>query len=118
MDIYTSDFGFVKQNYLERKLEVSFSSKTFKMCITDFLLQRKRINNINIENLLFDMSDSADYFRFSLPKSSIAIEITISELIKLKDLLNGAMYMLELQTILEKSDISFAPIAETQLAIN
>lgn len=114
MEIYSTRFGFVAQNFLERKLELNFSNKKIKMCITDFLLQRSRINAINIESLLFDLSDSVDYFRFSLPKSSIVIDITISELIQLKELLNGAMYMLELHTILEKAGISVDSIEETQ----
>lgn len=115
MELFSSKFGSVNQNFLERKLEVSFSDRTFKMCITDFLLQRARINAIKIDKLLFDLSDEADYFRFSLPKSSIALDITIEELIQLKDLLNGAMYMLELQTILEKTGISTYTIDENQL---
>lgn len=117
MEIYSTRFGFVAQNFLERKLELNFSNRTIKMCITDFLLQRSRINAINIESLLFDLSDSVDYFRFSLPKSSIVIDITISELIQLKELLNGAMYMLELHTILEKSGISVDSIEETQFVV-
>lgn len=108
MMLSNSVYGSIFQSNKDKKIELNFLHTTIKMCITDFLLQRGKINRINVENCINDLSDAADNFEFVVSKHSFKLHLTLVQFIWLKDLVNQAMYTLELQSILERANISLA----------
>ncbi len=115
MILSESIYGYIFQSNSDKKIELNFLQTSIKMCITDFLLQRSKMNRVNIESRLNDLSDSADNFEFVVFKHNFKLHLTLIQFIWLRDLVNQAMFSLELQAILEKSNICL-PTEEESIA--
>lgn len=105
MILSKTSHGQILQLEVERKIEIKFLQSSIKMCITDFLLQRGKINRVDVENRLNDLSDFADSFEFVVSKYNFKLHLSLLQFLRLKDLVNQAMFSLELQTILEANNI-------------
>lgn len=105
MILSNTPYGHISQLESEKKIEIHFLQTTIKMCVTDFLLQRGKINRVDVETRLNDLSDFADTFEFVVSKYNFKLHLSLLQFFRLKDLVNQAMFSLELQSILEASHI-------------
>src|SRR5690606_28498977 len=77
-------------------LDLNGSITAFK--VRDFFAFKKRIDTINIEKMLTDSSRSAD-FEIIMPfRTDSIFVLSIDEILKLREILSGAKFMIELNS--------------------
>jgi hypothetical protein len=57
---------------------------------------RRKLRDIDIHKMLFDLSDDFDFVNLEHIKSQLILKLTLCDLIQLRDLLDGAKFSLEL----------------------
>lgn len=91
---------------------LEFAGDATPFRIADFLSFKKQVEDINIEAMLADTSRNADYAVLMPFRSQRCFVLTVSELLALKELLQGTMFMLELNSVV-KSCLTSRPVVNT-----
>jgi hypothetical protein len=68
--------------------------------IHDFLIFQKKVSNVDILNMLYDLSDQSDAQLIETTKRNFSRNLTICEIVQLRELLNGTKFTLNLHSML------------------
>ncbi|TAG86084.1 MAG: hypothetical protein EAZ20_13520 [Bacteroidetes bacterium] len=98
-DIFINEQGSIYQCSNRRKIVFVFQDKIEYLRINDFFTLKKLVDAIDIEKLLLEEKNADIEIISPIFFENIFI-LSISDIISLKDLLEGASVMLELQTII------------------
>ncbi len=116
--LFNSPAGYIKTTPKFIVLAGNFLGVDFEMRYTEFFLLHKKLNNFNIQAMLYDLSDKPDDNKILLQQGKCKITCSLHQLITLKELFNGAMYYVRLQDVLYKNSVKFSDICEQQLHKN
>ena len=68
--------------------------------IHDFLLFQRKVNSVDVLDMLYDLSDHADWQLIETTKRNFSRNLTICEIVQLRELLNGTKFALNLHSLL------------------
>jgi len=116
--LFENDFGKVLQSDTNRKIVVQTISFSFETCITNFMAICKQINQVDIRKMLLTPTDEYDYCTLVLTSSSSVLKLSIVEIIKMQELINGAKYILTIVDMCYRLGICFSDKEEiTELTL-
>jgi len=97
-EIFQTENGAVYQCSRKNCYWLYFQESTTAFKIRDFFAFKKRIDTINLENMLNDSSRSSD-FEIIMPFRTDSIFIlSVEEILKLREIMAGAKFMIELNS--------------------
>ena len=100
-EVFGTDKGAIFQSDAERCWYVDFAGKLARFDYRNLLKLRKAVYNIDIEAVLLDSSKSADVEIIFICACDHCYVLTISQIIALKEILEGTFVMLELNHIIQ-----------------
>ena len=99
-EVYATDNGVVFQCDLEKCWYINFAGKLARFDYRNFLKLKKAVYQINIEEKLLSSDQTADVEIIFICACDHAYVLSLLQLIQLKELLQGAFTMLELNHII------------------
>ena len=94
-ELYSTSKGISRQCDITNTLQVQFKDYFWSFTIRDFLDFRKKVNAVDLRTLLFNLSDECDIVSLHASKHSTIVTLTLCDLIKLRELLDGTKFSLE-----------------------
>ncbi len=102
VELYKNAKGVVSQCDRSNRINLNFLNLKAQFRIQDFLKFRRDVNKIDIRSKLLDISDECDYELIQTPQYNISERLTLCDLIQLRDLVNGAQFALDLNSLLHQ----------------
>jgi hypothetical protein len=102
IELYQNAKGIVTQCDLSNRIILNFGPLKTKFKIQDFIKFRREVNKIDIISKLLDISDECDYEYIQTPQYNISERLPLCDLIQLRDLVNGAQFALDLNSLLHQ----------------
>ncbi|WP_231596064.1 DUF6686 family protein [Sphingobacterium endophyticum] len=97
-EIFQDDNGAVYQCSRKNCYWLEFQGSTTAFKVRDFFAFKKRIDSIDVANMLNDSSRSSD-FEIIMPFRTDSIFIlSVEDILKLKDILAGSKFMIQLNS--------------------
>lgn len=108
-EVFTTEVGAVYQCSRKNCYWLEFQDTTTSFSVTDFFTFKKRVDNIDIENMLCDSSRSSD-FEILMPfRTERCFILSVEDVLNLREILDGAKFMIELnaqvKTILRRGAV-------------
>lgn len=95
-EVFKTEVGAVYQCSRKNCYWLEFQDTTTSFSVSDFLLLKKRIDSIDIENMLCDSSRSSD-FEIVMPfRTERCFLLSVEDILNLREILDGAKFMIEL----------------------
>jgi hypothetical protein len=79
---------------------INFVDTVSSYRIQDFLIFQRKVNSVDILNMLYDLSDQSDAQLIETTKRNFSRNLTICEIVQLRELLNGTKFTLNLHSML------------------
>lgn len=79
---------------------VNFVGTTSSYKVQDFLIFQRKVNSVMILEMLYDLSDQSDAQLIETTKRNFSKNLTICEIVQLRELLNGTKFTLNLHSML------------------
>ncbi|MFA7473796.1 MAG: hypothetical protein WCY86_12890 [Spirosomataceae bacterium] len=99
-ELFRTSKGFAYQCDVTNRIIIKFDDYELSLRIQQFQCLRRSLNNINIKDKLFDLSDESDYLTVEAPLRSF--QLTLCETIQLRELVNGTYFALQLNSMLHQ----------------
>lgn len=99
-EVYSTVHGAIYQSDSENCWYIDFSGKLARFDYRNFLKLKKAVYNIDIEGLLMDNTKSADVEIIFICACDHCYVLSLLQIISLKELIEGAFVMLDLNHIL------------------
>jgi len=99
-ELFRTSKGFSYQCDVTDRIIIHFDSFEMSLKIQQFQCLRRSLNNINIKDKLFDLSDESDYLTVEAPTN--CFQLTLCETIQLRELVNGTYFALQLNSMLHQ----------------
>lgn len=97
-EIFKTEHGAVYQCSRKNCYWLEFQDTTTSFKVRDFMLFKKRIDAVNIEDMLCDSSRSSD-FEIVMPfRTERCFLLTVADVLNLREILSGAKFILELKS--------------------
>jgi hypothetical protein len=100
--LYETKKGRTWQCDLTDKLFLEFDGMVLAFRVQDFFAFRRRVNKVDILEMIFDLSDDRDFEVIEAPLHNFVHRFALCELIQLRDLLNGTKFSLDLHSMLHE----------------
>ena len=100
-EVFSTNKGSIFQNDAERCWYVNFAGKTARFDYQCLLKLRKAVYNVDIENILLDSTKSPDVEIIFICACDHCYVLTLIQIIELKEILEGAFVMLDLNRIIQ-----------------
>jgi hypothetical protein len=97
--LFENKKGFSYQCELTNTIVVNFDGIITSYKIRDFLIFQRMVNSVNVLDMLYNLSDEGDYKLIEATKRNFSKELTICEIVQLRDLLNGTKFTLVLNSM-------------------
>ncbi len=101
-EIYKTDHGAVYQCSRQNCYWLEFAGDTTAFKVGDFFSFKKKIDGIDISTMIIDPSRTADFtivMPFRTPRCFV---LDINDVLNLRELLNGAKFMIELNSVVNE----------------
>jgi hypothetical protein len=98
--LYQTSMGSVYQCNQKNCYWLEFQGEMTPFKVSDFLYFKKHVDRINLDALLLDTSPSADFTALMPLQTNRCFLLTVQEIIKLRELLDGAKFMIELNSLM------------------
>ncbi|MFD2571101.1 hypothetical protein ACFSUS_10680 [Spirosoma soli] len=108
-EVFKTDKGVVYQCDATNRLVLEFWDTHTPMSARDFAQFRRMVQTIDIRQMALSTDNAYDVEILALPRSERCYVLTLCEVIHLRELLNGATLMLELNSMLRECGCSIAP---------
>ncbi|GAA4314860.1 hypothetical protein GCM10023149_11180 [Mucilaginibacter gynuensis] len=99
-DVFATNAGAIYQCDAENCWYIDFAGKVARFDYRCLMKLRKAVNNIDIEGLLLDNTKSPDLEIIFICACDDTYVLTLTEIIKFKELLQGTFVMLDLNHII------------------
>lgn len=97
-EVFKSEHGAVYQCSRKNCYWLDFQGSTTAFKVRDFLSFKKKMDGIDIERMLSNSSRTYD-FEIIMPfRSETIFILTVADILKLRELLTGAKFMIELNS--------------------
>ena len=97
--LFENKKGYSYQCELTNTIVVNFDGIITSYKIKDFLIFQRMVNSVNVLDMLYNLSDEGDYKLIEATKRNFSKELTICEIVQLRDLLNGTKFILVLNSM-------------------
>lgn len=95
-EVFKTEIGAVYQCSRKNCYWLEFQNTTTAFSVSDFRLFKKRIDSIDIEQMLCDSSRSSD-FEIVMPfRTDRCFILSVEDILNLREILDGAKFMIEL----------------------
>lgn len=102
VEIYTSEAGAVYQCNRRNRLRLHFAGAHTMLKVEAFLRLKKAIDSINLDEMATSTDRYSDFEVITICGCDRCYVLTLPELIAFKELLAGARFMLELNSMLHQ----------------
>lgn len=99
-ELFRTPKGNSYQCDISDRIIIKFGSYELNLRIQQFQCLRRSLNNIDIKNKLFDLSDESDHMIVEAPSNSF--QLSLCETIQLRELVNGTYFALQLNSMLHQ----------------
>lgn len=96
--LYKTEHGAVRQCNNKNCYWLDFQGGLIRFTVRDLFLFKKRIENIDVENMLMDSSSGGDYEIVPIFKTERCLVLTACDVIHLRELLRGTKFTIELNS--------------------
>lgn len=100
-EVYQTQHGTVYQCSNKNCYWLDFAGDTTPFKVADFLQFKKEVDSIDIAELIIDSSRNADYTLLMPFRSDRCFALTLNDVLNLRELLKGARFMIELNSIVQ-----------------
>lgn len=107
-EIFTTDKGAVYQCDRTNRLILSFWGTHTPLSARDFAQFRRMVDTVNVQQMALSTEAADDIEILTPPRSERCYVLTLCEIIHLRELLNGANLMLELNSMLRECGCTVA----------
>ncbi|WP_417939249.1 hypothetical protein [Flavobacterium sp. RS13.1] len=98
--LFETEKGYSYQCDLTNSIIINFIDTLSSYKIHDFLIFQRKVNSVDILDMLYDLSDHADAQLIETTKKNFSRNLTICEIVQLRELLNGTKFTLSLHSML------------------
>jgi hypothetical protein len=98
--LFETEKGYSYQCDLTNSIIINFVDTVSSYRIQDFLIFQRKVNSVDILDMLYDLSDHADAQLIETTKRNFSRNLTICEIVQLRELLNGTKFTLNLHSML------------------
>ncbi|MBZ4043507.1 hypothetical protein [Flavobacterium hibisci] len=98
--LFETEKGYSYQCDLTNSIIINFTDTESSYKIQDFLIFQRKVNSVDILDMLYDLSDHADVQLIETTKKNFSRNLTICEIVQLRELLNGTKFTLSLHSML------------------
>lgn len=97
-EVFKTNMGAVYQCSRKNCYWLEFADTSTSFSVSDFFSFKKRIDSINVEQMLNDSSRSSD-FEIVMPfRTERCFILSVEDILNLREILDGAKFMLALNT--------------------
>jgi hypothetical protein len=101
-ELFRTSKGRSWQCDLTNRVYVQFNETETSFRIPDFFSFCKKVNSVNIHEMIYNLNDEFDYGHIEAPQNGLAMELTLCEIIQLRELLEGTRFTLKLNSLLHE----------------
>ena len=98
--LFETEKGYSYQCDVTNSIVVNFADTIAKYRIQDFLIFQRKVNSVDILDMLYDLSDKSDAQLIETTKRNFSRKLTICQIIQLRELLNGTKFTINLHSML------------------
>ncbi|HSD06079.1 hypothetical protein [Flavobacterium sp.] len=98
--LFETEKGYSYQCDVTNRIIIDFLGTTSSYKIQDFLIFQRKVNSVNIFDMLYDLSDQSDAQLIEATKRNFSRMLNICEIVQLRELLNGTKFTLNLHSLL------------------
>lgn len=98
--LFETEKGYSYQCDLTNSIVINFTDTVSSYKIQDFLIFQRKVNSVDILDMLYDLSDHADVQLIETTKKNFSRNLTICEIVQLRELLNGTKFTISLHSML------------------
>jgi len=102
VEIFATQHGVVHQCNSKNVFRLEFSGNHSFFKISDFLDFIKKVNNLDVEEMAKNTSRTADVAILMPHYTERCFVLTISDIVNLREILNGAKFTLQLNSMLRE----------------
>ena len=109
-ELYRTARGMSWQCDLTNRIHLQFGSAEVAFRMRDFSAFQRKVQAVDIHERLYDLSDDCDFEVIEAPQHGLSLQLTLCELIQLRELLDGTKFALKLNSLLHETlgEVSFA----------
>lgn len=101
-NLFETNNGFSYQCDASNSIVIHFKGTITKYKVRDFLIFQRKVNSVAILDMLYDLSDQCDSKLIETTKRNFSRNLTICEIVQLRELLNGTKFSLRLYSMLNE----------------
>jgi hypothetical protein len=98
--LFETEKGFSYQCDITNSIVLDFGGTVSKYKVQDFLIFQRKVNSVNVLDMLYDLSDQSDAQLIETTKKNFSRMLNICEIVQLRELLNGTKFSLSLNSML------------------
>lgn len=102
VEVYKTPYGAVYQCSNQNCYWLEFAGNTTAFKVGDFLSFRKTVKAIDISQMIIDSSRNADFVILMPPRTQRCFLLDINDLLHLREILDGAKFMIELNSVVKE----------------
>ena len=102
VELYRTNKGQAYQCNLTNRIFLEFGGMTTAFKVHNFINFKRLIDQINIIDKLYDLSDEADFDMIKAPNTNQTFTLHLCDLIHLRELLSGARFALYVNSFLNE----------------
>ena len=99
-ELYKTAKGCVQQCDLTNRILLEFGGVTTSFKVHNFINFKRLIDEVNIIDKLYDLSDEADFDVIEAPNGNYTFTLHLCDIIHLRELLSGAKFALYVNSFL------------------
>lgn len=102
-ELYQTAKGQSWQCDLTNRIHLQFGETEVAFKMRDFSAFQRKIQAVDIRERIYDLSDDGDFELIEAPQQGLSLQLTLCDLIQLRELLNGTKFALKLNTLLHEA---------------
>lgn len=102
VELYRTNKGHAYQCNLTNRIFLEFGGMTTAFKIHNFINFKRLVDEINIIDKLYDLSDEADFDMIKAPNTNQTFTLHLCDLIHLRELLSGTRFALYVNSFLNE----------------
>ncbi|GAB2640782.1 hypothetical protein GCM10027035_38300 [Emticicia sediminis] len=101
-ELYTTSKGSAWQCDLTNKIYLNFKGGILGFKIQDFLSFRRKVQAVDIHEMIFNISDKYDFEIIDFPQNQLSLKLALCDIVQLRELLDGARFAIEVYSMLHE----------------
>lgn len=99
-ELYQNQKGITWQCDITNRIYMKFGDTLTAFKVHDFLNFRRKVNKVDIHEMIFNLSDDYDFELIEAPQNGFSSQLTLCEIVQLRDLLDGTKFSLDVTSML------------------